>query len=96
MAISNATSNAAPAVSQFLRKRASSSAPYTAMELARFRKNWLTAGAALLVAFEIATVLILRAHYTMDVFTGIIAALWISHVSERVSPRIDQLLAAKR
>ena len=71
-------------------------AVYGALELARFRKNWLTAGAALLVAFEIATVLILRAHYTLDVFTGIIAALWISHVSQRVSLRIDQLLAAKR
>jgi PAP2 superfamily C-terminal len=71
-------------------------AVYGALELAHFRKTWFTAAAILIAVFEIAAVLILRAHYTMDVFTGIIAALWISHVSERVSPRIDQLLAAKR
>jgi hypothetical protein len=39
-------------------------------------------------------VLILRAHYTMDVFTGIVAALWVAHLVERVSPRLDRLLAA--
>src|SRR6266571_5151120 len=43
---------------------------------------------------EAATVLILRAHYTFDVFTGIIAALWIAHISERLSPRLDRLLGA--
>ena len=41
-----------------------------------------------------ATVLILRAHYTFDVFTGIIAALWVAHISERLSPRLDRLLGA--
>jgi uncharacterized protein involved in cysteine biosynthesis len=65
---------------------------FGALELARFRKNWLTAVAVLIVLFEIATVLILRAHYTMDVFTGIVAALWVARLSERISPRIDQLL----
>ena len=44
----------------------------------------------LIVIFEVATVLVLRAHYTMDVFTGIVAALWVARFSERVSPRIDQ------
>jgi hypothetical protein len=68
-------------------------AVFGALELARFRKNWLTAVAVLIVLFEIATVLILRAHYTMDVFTGIVAALWVARFSERISPRIDQLLA---
>jgi membrane-associated phospholipid phosphatase len=67
-------------------------AVFGALELARFRKNWLTAVAVLIVLFEIATVLILRAHYTMDVFTGIVAALWVARLSERISPRIDQLL----
>ena len=68
-------------------------AVFGALELARFRKSWLTVAAALVALFEIATVLILRAHYTMDVFTGIIAALWIGQISERISPRIDQFLA---
>jgi hypothetical protein len=71
-------------------------AVFGALELARFRKNWLTGAAALIVVFEIATVLILRAHYTMDVFTGIVAALWVARFSERVAPRIDQLLTGSK
>jgi hypothetical protein len=71
-------------------------AAYGALELARFRKSWLTAAAMVIVVFEVATVLILRAHYTMDVFAGIVAALWVSQISERVSPRIDQLLSRIR
>ena len=64
-----------------------------AMELSRLRRNWLTAFAVFIVLFEVATVLVLRAHYTMDVFTGIVAALWISHLSERIAPRLDQLMS---
>ena len=71
-------------------------AVYGALELARFRKNWLTGLAVLIVLFEIATVLILRAHYTMDVFAGVISALWIGQITERISPRIDQLLNGER
>jgi hypothetical protein len=67
-------------------------AVFGAIELSRLRRNWLTAFAVLIVIFEVATVLILRAHYTMDVFTGIIAALWVVHFSERVSPRLDRLI----
>jgi hypothetical protein len=67
-------------------------AVFGAIELSRLRRKWLTAIAILIVIFEAATVLILRAHYTMDVFTGAVAALWISNLSERVSPRIDSLL----
>jgi hypothetical protein len=67
-------------------------AVFGAVELSRFRRNWLTVMAILIVIFEVATVLVLRAHYTMDVFTGAVAALWISNLSERVSPRIDSLL----
>jgi hypothetical protein len=71
-------------------------AVFGAVELSRLRRNWLTVLAALIVLFEVATVLILRAHYTMDVFTGIVAALWVAHISERISPRIDQLIAGSR
>src|SRR2546427_7139637 len=67
-------------------------AVFGAMELSRFRRKWLTVAAMLIVVFEVASVLILRAHYTMDVFTGIVAALWVSHLSERISPRLDRLL----
>jgi hypothetical protein len=68
-------------------------AVFGAIELSRLRRNWLTAAAVLLVAFEIATVLILRAHYTMDVFTGIVAAFWVKDVVNQVSARLDRLLS---
>ena len=68
-------------------------AVFGAIELSRLRRNWVTAFAVLIVLFEMATVLILRAHYTMDVFTGVVAALWVAHFSERFSPRIDQVIA---
>jgi hypothetical protein len=65
-------------------------AVFGAVELSRLHRNWLTAAAVMLVFFEVATVLILRAHYTMDVFTGIVAALWVAYFSAQISPRIDQ------
>ncbi|HYL84443.1 MAG TPA: phosphatase PAP2-related protein [Candidatus Angelobacter sp.] len=64
-------------------------AVFGAVELARFRRKWLTAAAVLAVLFEVATVLILRAHYTMDVFTGMLAALWVARISERISRVLD-------
>jgi hypothetical protein len=68
-------------------------AVFGAIEISRLRRKWLTVAAVLIVVFEIATVLVLRAHYTMDVFTGIVAALWVSHISERIAPRIDRLIS---
>ena len=65
-----------------------------AVELSRLRRNWLTAAAVVIVIFEVTTVLVLRAHYTMDIFTGIIAALWVAKVSEKLSPRLDARLRA--
>jgi hypothetical protein len=67
-------------------------AVFGALELSRFHRKWLTSTAILIVIFEVVTVVILRAHYTMDVFTGILAALWISPLSERLSPHLDQRL----
>jgi hypothetical protein len=71
-------------------------AVFGAVELSRLRRNWLTVAAVLLVVFEVATVLILRAHYTMDVFTGLVAALWIARLSERISPHIDRLMIGSK
>jgi len=69
-------------------------AVFGAVELSRLRWRWLTIATVLIVVFEIATVLILRAHYSMDVFAGILAALWIARLSERISPRLDQLISS--
>jgi len=32
----------------------------------------------------------------MDVFTGIVAALWIAHLAERISPGLDRLLNSSK
>jgi membrane-associated phospholipid phosphatase len=68
-------------------------AVFGAMELSRLRRRWLTVVAVLIVVFEIAAVLILRAHYTMDVFAGMVAAFWVRDVVNQVSPRLDVLLS---
>jgi len=60
-------------------------AVFGATELARFHKRWLTAVAVVLVFFEVAAVIVLRAHYTMDVFTGLLAALAVAAVSDPAS-----------
>lgn len=71
-------------------------AVFGALEISRFERKWLTTAAILLVLFEVATVLTLRAHYTMDVFTGILAALWVTRLAERLSPALDRRLARPR
>jgi PAP2 superfamily protein len=56
-----------------------------ATELARAGKRWISVGAVGIVLFEAATVLILRAHYTMDVFTGLVTGLYAAYLAERVT-----------
>jgi PAP2 superfamily protein len=56
-----------------------------AIELARLGRRWLTTVGALVVLFEVATVLALRAHYTMDVFTGAVTAFFAAHLADSFS-----------
>ena len=56
-----------------------------ATELARVGKRWLTVAAAGMVVFEAATVLVLRAHYTMDVFTGLVTGLYAAYLAGRIA-----------
>lgn len=67
-------------------------AVFAATEIARLKKRWLTFVAVLVTLFEILTVLVLRAHYTMDVFTGLLSALWIASVAEPLSEPIDRFV----
>jgi hypothetical protein len=62
-------------------------AVFGAIELARLRRAWLTALASCVVLFEVAAVLVLRAHYTMDVFTGALAAVCVAQVCGAISDR---------
>ena len=71
-------------------------AVFGAAELARLHKTWLTACAVLLVFFEVATVVVLRAHYTMDIFTGLLAALCVAAASERISRWLASTTKAAR
>jgi len=54
-----------------------------AIELVRMNRRWSTVCAVLAVVFEAATVLVLRAHYTMDVFTGLVTGLYVARLAER-------------
>ena len=63
-------------------------AVFGATELMRLRRAWLSALGVCVVAFEIAAVLVLRAHYTMDVFAGALAALWVAQICSRLPDRV--------
>jgi len=56
-----------------------------AAEISRMHKRWLTAIAIVIVIFEAATVLVLRAHYTMDVFAGLVTGLYAAHLANCIS-----------
>ena len=60
-----------------------------ALELVRQKGRWLTALGVFIVVFEIMVVLALRAHYTMDIFTRLVTALYAAHVADCVSRRLD-------
>jgi hypothetical protein len=52
-----------------------------ANEMARAGRRWLTGLGVLIVIFEVLAVLVLRAHYTMDVFTGLVTGLYAAHLA---------------
>jgi membrane-associated phospholipid phosphatase len=67
-------------------------AVFGTLELARIGKRSLVIVAVLLGLFEVAAVLVLRAHYTMDVFAGAMTALFIGLVVTQVSVPVDKWL----
>jgi len=48
------------------------------------------AAGILIALFEISTVLVLRAHYTMDVFAGAVTALYVHRLAMEWGPVVDQ------
>jgi len=46
-----------------------------------------------IVLFEAGAVLVLRAHYTMDVFAGIVTALYVHRLAISFAPHVDQWIA---
>jgi hypothetical protein len=68
-------------------------AVYGALELARLGGPWLALLGAVIVLFEAGVVLVLRAHYTADVFAAIVTALWAAGAAEGFGPIVDHGLA---
>ena len=68
-------------------------AVYGSLELAR----WGGAAGAILgaaiVLVEAATVLVLRAHYTMDVYAGAVTAFWVYGLAGSLAPGVDRFLS---
>jgi hypothetical protein len=47
----------------------------------------------IIIGFEVSVVLLLRAHYTMDVFTGAITALYVHRLAADWAPVVDRWIA---
>ena len=61
-----------------------------AIEFYRITKPWGALLGVILVVFEIATVLVLRAHYAMDIFTGVVTGLYASRVTDGLIGRLKR------
>ena len=67
-------------------------AVFGALELFRVGNVALRVLAVAIALFEITTVLVLRAHYTMDVYAGAITALFIGLLAEKIAAPVDRWL----
>jgi hypothetical protein len=68
-------------------------AVFGAMELSRMGWRWLVPIAVAAAVFESVAVLVLRAHYTMDVFAGAMTALLVGVLVGYLAPPCDRALA---
>jgi membrane-associated phospholipid phosphatase len=63
-----------------------------ALELAHFGPVWLGIVVGVIAAGEALAVLVLRAHYTLDVVAGALAAFFAVDVAHQISPLVDAWL----
>jgi hypothetical protein len=63
------------------------------LEIGRLEWRGAAILGALVALFEVSTVIVLRAHYTMDVFTGVVVAMLIGGHADRWAQPIDRWLA---
>ena len=63
-----------------------------ALELASLGQPLFTFFGVAIVIYEIIAVLLLRAHWTMDIFTGAIVSLWVHEIMTRIAPIVDRYL----
>jgi hypothetical protein len=64
-----------------------------ALQLMHVAPAWLATLGLIITVIEAATVIVLRAHYTMDVFAAIFAAWAADVIAMRVAPFFDGLLS---
>lgn len=64
-----------------------------ALEITQIAPLWLAVVAGVVAALEAITVIVLRAHYTMDVFAAVFAAWACDLVARQVAPMIDGWIA---
>jgi hypothetical protein len=62
------------------------------MEVGRLGHAAAKVLAVFLALFEIAAVLLLRAHYTMDVYAGAMTALFIGLLADKIAAPCDRFL----
>ena len=60
-----------------------------ALEVAQIAPNWLAVVVGVVAALEAITVIVLRAHYTMDVFAAVFAAWACDLAARNLAPTID-------
>jgi membrane-associated phospholipid phosphatase len=63
-----------------------------AIEVAHFGPAWLAVIAVVIALGEMVIVLVLRAHYTLDVVAGALAAFLAAEVAGKLSPAVDAWL----
>ncbi len=68
-------------------------AVYGAVELAGLGSSWLMGLAIVIAIFETMAVLLLRVHYTMDIFAGFMAALYVAGMAAWLASPCDRVLA---
>jgi hypothetical protein len=64
-----------------------------ALQLAHAAPAWLAVAGAAVAALEAVTVIVLRAHYTMDVFAAVFAAWGAAVLAQHLAPPIDAWLS---
>jgi len=70
-------------------------AVFGATELVRLHR-WLIPVRIALALFEMVTVLMLRAHWSMDVYAGAVTALLVAMIAQPIADPLDRLLGSRK
>ena len=68
-------------------------AVFGATQLARIPRRGMLPLAIAIIVLEMSTVIVLRAHYTMDVYAGAVTALLAAIAADRIAPYVDRTIS---